>query len=63
MFHPFDWSQADDQAPEARSNKLMSLTVGGAQLSDLSLDFTVPGYGIELKVSYCVYTSKRRLTR
>lgn len=36
--------------PEARNNKLGSLTVGGAQLGDLSLDFTVPGHGIELKV-------------
>jgi len=37
---------------EARNNKLGSLTVGGAQLGDLSLDFTVPGHGIELKVSH-----------
>lgn len=29
----------------------MSLTIGGAHLADLSLDFTVPGHGIELKVS------------
>jgi E3 ubiquitin-protein ligase TRIP12 len=28
---------------------LASLTVGGASLVDLSLDFTVPGHGIELK--------------
>lgn len=38
--------------PEARNNKLGSLTVGGAQLGDLSLDFTVPGHGIELKVRH-----------
>jgi hypothetical protein len=42
---------AEQQAPSARRNKLMSLTIGGAHLSDLSLDFTVPGHGIELKVS------------
>jgi E3 ubiquitin-protein ligase TRIP12 len=35
--------------PEAKRNKLASLTVGGASLGDLSLDFTVPGHGIELK--------------
>jgi hypothetical protein len=28
----------------------MSLTIGGALLGDLSLDFTLPGQGIELKV-------------
>ena len=28
----------------------MSLNVGDAKLADLSLDFTLPGYGIELKV-------------
>ena len=38
--------------PGARRNKLAMLTVGGAKLADLSLDFTVPGYSsIELKVS------------
>jgi hypothetical protein len=41
--------------PEARNNKLGSLTVGGAQLGDLSLDFTVPGHGIELKVCHKIY--------
>jgi len=35
--------------PGARRNKLMQLTVGGAKLGDLSLDFTLPGYNIELK--------------
>ena len=34
---------------EAKRNKLSSLTVGGATLADLSLDFTVPGHGMELK--------------
>ncbi|KAL7423043.1 Ubiquitin fusion degradation protein 4 [Cryptotrichosporon argae] len=33
----------------SRRNKLASLTVGGAKLHDLSLDFTLPGYDIELK--------------
>lgn len=28
----------------------MSLTIGGAHLGELSLDFTLPGHGIELKV-------------
>lgn len=36
-------------APNARRNKLMQLTVSGAKLADLSLDFTLPGYNIELK--------------
>ncbi|ORX37302.1 hypothetical protein BD324DRAFT_642187 [Kockovaella imperatae] len=36
--------------PGARRNKLATLTVGGARLADLSLDFTMPGYSdIELK--------------
>lgn len=35
--------------PGARRNKLMQLTVSGAKLADLSLDFTLPGYNIELK--------------
>ena len=35
--------------PGARRNKLMQLTVSGAKLGDLSLDFTLPGYDIELK--------------
>ena len=29
----------------------MMLTVGGAHLGDLSLDFTLPGTSLELKVS------------
>jgi len=33
----------------ARRNKLLQLTVSGAKLGDLSLDFTLPGYNIELK--------------
>ncbi|KAK8858675.1 hypothetical protein IAR55_002904 [Kwoniella newhampshirensis] len=33
----------------SRRNKLAALTVGGAKLADLSLDFTLPGYDIELK--------------
>nr|XP_019045516.1 E3 ubiquitin-protein ligase TRIP12 [Kwoniella bestiolae CBS 10118]OCF24446.1 E3 ubiquitin-protein ligase TRIP12 [Kwoniella bestiolae CBS 10118] len=32
-----------------RRTKLAALTVGGAKLADLSLDFTLPGYSIELK--------------
>ncbi|OCF37256.1 E3 ubiquitin-protein ligase TRIP12 [Kwoniella heveanensis BCC8398] len=32
----------------SRRNKLAALTVGGAKLGDLSLDFTLPGYNIEL---------------
>ncbi|WRT67885.1 uncharacterized protein IL334_004859 [Kwoniella shivajii] len=32
----------------SRRNKLAALTVGGAKLADLSLDFTLPGYNIEL---------------
>ncbi|KAK6908083.1 hypothetical protein I203_102084 [Kwoniella mangroviensis CBS 8507] len=32
-----------------RRTKLAALTVGGAKLADLSLDFTLPGYNIELK--------------
>ena len=35
--------------PGGRRNKLMQLTVSGAKLADLSLDFTLPGYDIELK--------------
>ncbi|KAK4687050.1 E3 ubiquitin-protein ligase TRIP12, partial [Tremellales sp. Uapishka_1] len=35
--------------PSSRRNKLATLTVGGAKLQDLSLDFTLPGYDIELK--------------
>nr|XP_018262246.1 E3 ubiquitin-protein ligase TRIP12 [Kwoniella dejecticola CBS 10117]OBR84404.1 E3 ubiquitin-protein ligase TRIP12 [Kwoniella dejecticola CBS 10117] len=31
-----------------RRTKLAALTVGGAKLADLSLDFTLPGYNIEL---------------
>lgn len=33
----------------SRRNKLSALTIGGAKLQDLSLDFTLPGYDIELK--------------
>lgn len=33
----------------SRRNKLSALTIGGARLHDLSLDFTLPGYDIELK--------------
>ncbi|WVR06423.1 hypothetical protein IAU60_003454 [Kwoniella sp. DSM 27419] len=33
----------------SRRSKLAALTVGGAKLADLSLDFTLPGYDIELK--------------
>lgn len=32
-----------------RRNKLAALTVGDAKLADLSLDFTLPGYSIDLK--------------
>ncbi|WWC70865.1 uncharacterized protein I206_104817 [Kwoniella pini CBS 10737] len=32
----------------SRRTKLAALTVGGARLADLSLDFTLPGYSIEL---------------
>ncbi|WWC88486.1 uncharacterized protein L201_003397 [Kwoniella dendrophila CBS 6074] len=32
-----------------RRTKLAALTVGGAKLAELSLDFTLPGYNIELK--------------
>lgn len=35
--------------PSSRRNKLSALTIGGAKLQDLSLDFTLPGYDIELK--------------
>lgn len=35
--------------PGAKRSKLMQLTVSGAKLGDLSLDFTLPGYNIELK--------------
>ncbi|TXT15889.1 hypothetical protein VHUM_00392 [Vanrija humicola] len=35
--------------PSSRRNKLATLTIGGAKLHDLSLDFTLPGYDIELK--------------
>jgi len=35
-----------------RRTKLAALTVGGAKLQELSLDFTLPGYGIELKVRF-----------
>ena len=35
--------------PGARRSKLALLTVGGAKLADLSLDFTLPGTTIELK--------------
>lgn len=36
--------------PEStRRSKLAALTIGGAKLSDLALDFTLPGYNIELK--------------
>ena len=31
-------------SPSARQDKLMALSTGGVQLSDLSLDFTLPGY-------------------
>ena len=34
--------------PGARRNKLLALTVSGAKLADLSLDFTLPGHDIEL---------------
>ncbi|RXK36787.1 hypothetical protein M231_05948 [Tremella mesenterica] len=33
----------------SRRNKLSALTVGGAKLTDLSLDFTLPGYAIDLR--------------
>lgn len=35
--------------PSTRRSKLAALTIGGAKLHDLSLDFTLPGYEIELK--------------
>nr|XP_031864296.1 uncharacterized protein CI109_000209 [Kwoniella shandongensis]KAA5531368.1 hypothetical protein CI109_000209 [Kwoniella shandongensis] len=35
--------------PSSRRNKLAGLTIGGAKLVDLSLDFTLPGYNMELK--------------
>ncbi|KLT39033.1 hypothetical protein CC85DRAFT_298164 [Cutaneotrichosporon oleaginosum] len=35
--------------PSTRRSKLAALTIGGAKLHDLSLDFTLPGYDIELK--------------
>lgn len=35
--------------PSTRRSKLATLTIGGAKLHDLSLDFTLPGYDIELK--------------
>ena len=38
------------QPASSRRNKLAGLTVGGARLQDLSLDFTLPGYSIDLKV-------------
>jgi E3 ubiquitin-protein ligase TRIP12 len=50
-------NRADGAQPaSSRRNKLAALTVGGAKLHDLSLDFTLPGYNIELKV-------KRRICR
>lgn len=36
--------------PSSRRAKLAALTIGGAKLQDLSLDFTLPGYDIELKL-------------
>ncbi|BEJ17896.1 hypothetical protein CspHIS471_0701640 [Cutaneotrichosporon sp. HIS471] len=36
--------------PSTRRSKLAALTIGGAKLHDLSLDFTLPGYDIELKL-------------
>ncbi|ORY25651.1 hypothetical protein BCR39DRAFT_543634 [Naematelia encephala] len=33
----------------SRRSKLIALTISGAKLQDLSLDFTLPGYNIELK--------------
>ena len=39
------------QPASTRRTKLAALTVGGAKLQDLSLDFTLPGYNIELKES------------
>lgn len=38
-----------DQTPEAKADKLASITVKGVKIEDLSLDFTLPGYDIELK--------------
>jgi E3 ubiquitin-protein ligase TRIP12 len=38
-------------SPTEKEAALSDLTIHGAHLEDLALDFTVPGYDIELKVS------------
>lgn len=41
---------ADMQPDLTKHQKLAALTVNGAQLSEMALDFTLPGYDIELVV-------------
>lgn len=39
------------KTPKARESALESIMINDATLQDLSLDFTLPGYGIDLVVS------------
>lgn len=40
---------ADFQTPGAKASKLAAITVKGFNIEDLSLDFTLPGYDMEIK--------------
>jgi hypothetical protein len=44
-----------------KHQKLAALTVNGAQLSELALDFTLPGYNIELKVNFVLIDGASRM--